>query len=389
MTLLLTILSAALALSVVVLLLRLRDATHVAGAPDATEAGEDGYGDQARADEILERMSDGVVVLDDSLKPVLVNRAARTTLGLHGATALPARLPSDDLARVARRARDRGEEIEEVVGIWYPQRRHLRVAAAPLAEGGGVVVVLTDVTGELQAQRIRREFVANASHELKSPVASLHALAEAVHNALPGDVATARRFSMRAVEEAERLGRLIADLLDLSRLEDSVEGGVREAVDISAVVGAEIEAAVPDARAKKLHLVPAIETGVKVLGDGRHLSLIVRNLLDNAIRYTPEGGSVEVALDRKGSDVHLIVSDTGMGIPREAQERIFERFFRVDKARSRDRGGTGLGLAIVKHAVELHQGTIYLDSELGSGSRFTVSLPAVSPGSPGMTSRAG
>lgn len=329
--------------------------------------------DKRRAEEILERMAEGVLVVDEGLRPVLANRAARSLLGLQQVS-LPAELPTDDVASVARRAFSEDSGAEEIVEQWWPAKRSLRVRATPLADRHGVVVVLQDITEELRTLRIRREFVVHASHELKSPVASMQALAEAVGQAAVDDPAAAHRFSERLVVEADRLSRLISDLLDLSRLEHPGET-TAENVDLSACARRGIEPFRESAVAKGLDLSADIENDVWVKGDLQQIELILRNLLDNAFRYTSRG-AVTMTVRRDGQDAVLEVSDTGMGIPLEAQARVFERFYRVDKARSRDRGGTGLGLAIVKHAVESHNGRVELVSELGQGSTFTVRLPS-------------
>lgn len=343
--------------------------------------------DQSRAAEILERMAEGVLVLDHALRPSLANRAARSILGLQQME-LPHRLPSEDVLVVARKAFDNEHGAEDKVNLWYPSRTTVRVRAAPLGDRSGVVVVLQDIGEEIRAQRIRTEFVAHASHELKSPVASIQALAEAVRQAVRDDAAAAERLSGRLMEEADRLGRLIGDLLDLSRLE-APDHPPQAKVDFSAVARRVMSEAEVEAAAKNLDVSASIEPGVWVVGDDQQLTLMIRNLVDNAIRYTHAGGAITVEVSGDGSEATLSVADTGGGIPLEAQERVFERFYRVDRARSRGRGGTGLGLAIVKHAVELHGGTIELASELGTGSTFTVRLPAAPPGRGRMRSVAG
>ena len=224
--------------------------------------------------------------------------------------------------------------------------------------------------------RIRRQFVANASHELKSPVASLQALAEAIGEAARDDPETAIKFAAKLTSETERLSRLIADLLDLSKLEDPINVAARD-TNLTAVGRrqlAEIRAA---AQAKDLSIVERLDSEVLVRGDEQQLGLMLRNLLDNAVKYTPDGGVVSVEIFSDGSDAVARVSDTGIGIPLNAQSRVFERFFRVDKDRSRSSGGTGLGLSIVKHVVELHGGYLGLESQLGEGSTFTVRLPSL------------
>ncbi len=334
---------------------------------------------ETRAMEIVDRISEGVVVLDPELTPLLVNSSARRNLGLQGPglplRLPPLRLPSQDVLEVAQRAAGLGEGVEEIVSLWFPNRTELRVRAMPLAHGGEVLVLLEDVTEELRARQIRTEFVSHASHELKSPVASLHTLAEAAHQALRDDPPAAARFSEGMIAESTRLGRLIDDLLDLSRLEE-VARIPDETVSLSSVAQKEVEEIEPVVAGKGVSLEASISPDVLVKGDDQQLALMVRNLLDNAVRYTPGGGRVEIAVAAEDGTAVLRVSDTGIGIPREAQVRIFERFYRVDKARSRERGGTGLGLAIVKHVAELHGGRVDVTSELGEGSVFTARLPS-------------
>ncbi|HVL63558.1 MAG TPA: ATP-binding protein [Actinomycetota bacterium] len=330
--------------------------------------------------EIVDRMAEGVLVLDEDLRPQMANRAARNLLGL-AQVGLPDRLPFEDVRDLARRAIRSEEGAEGDVSMWFPRRRTLHVRASALADGSGVVVVIGDVTEAQRTQDMRREFVSHASHELKSPIASLHALADAVRAAVRDDPTRAEAMAARLSSEAERLGRLVTDLLDLSRLEEATAPPEQD-VDLAAVARREVEGLAGTAEDKGIQVETAIAEGVSVRGDDQQLGLMLRNLLDNAIRYTPQGGTIRLDLAHSEGEAVLRVADTGVGIPRDAQERIFERFYRVDRARSRERGGTGLGLAIVKHAVELHRGRITLDSELGRGSTFTVHLPAVEPRRP-------
>ncbi|HEX2235175.1 MAG TPA: ATP-binding protein [Actinomycetota bacterium] len=330
--------------------------------------------ERGRTLEVIDRLEEGVVVFNEVLLPLAANRSARRMLGVRG-DSLPPRLNSEGVLSVARRALVEGAPAEETVSVW-PGRRSLRVRAVPLEDSDGIVVVLQDVTDELRTQQVRRQFVANASHELKSPVASLQALAEAIREAVADDPAAAKRFSERLVFEAERLGRLIADLLDLSRVEDPSNISTT-AIDLSGVARNVLEEAGRAAQAKRLAITAQVSSDAWVRGDEQQLDLLVRNLVDNAVRYTQEGGSVWVDLFREGDDVVLRVADDGLGIPLQAQARVFERFYRVDEDRSRARGGTGLGLSIVKHVAELHGGHVTLQSELGEGSTFTARLPAL------------
>ena len=330
-------------------------------------------GSPAPSPEVIDRLSEGVVVLDNELRPVLANAAARRMLGFQQVAGL-ARLPSEEVLAAARNAASQGAEVDDVVGLWFPLRVSLHVRALPLQAGTGVLVLLQDVTEELLAQQVRREFVAHASHELKSPVASLQTLAEAVQQAAEDDPRSATRFAERLVTEASRLGRLISDLLDLSRLEEPT-ALPQNPTSLSDIAFRESEQIRTVAESKEITLAERIQPGIWIRGDPQHLQLLVRNLLENAIRYTPDGGAVTLETTMLGSRAVLRVTDTGIGIPLEAQGRVFERFYRVDRARSRDRGGTGLGLAIVKHVAELHGGEVTVESELGTGSTFTAWLP--------------
>lgn len=325
------------------------------------------------AEEMLERMAEGVLVLGPDMRPTFANGAARSLLGLEAA-ALPPRLPSQEIVENARRAGASGTASEEEIEIYFPRRMTLRVQASPLKSEDAVMVVLLDVTEERKTQRIRREFVAHASHELKSPVASLQTLAEAVMQALPDDMETAERFAGRLVREADRLAKLIGDLLDLSRLEDPTRIP-DEPCDLAEVVRREVAHAETFAHKAGLAFTASVEKKLMMKGDPQQLSLLARNLLENAIQYTPTNGHVAVSARLSEQGIEFEVADNGPGIPLEARERVFERFYRLDKGRSRDRGGTGLGLAIVKHVTELHQGTVELESELGEGSTFKVIFP--------------
>ena len=331
--------------------------------------------ERRRSVELLEKMDEGVLVLNESLTPVMANGAARRLLGFGSST--PAHLGSDEILSLARGAVVEGRHLEEALQLW-PQRVTVRVRAIPLEDQGGVAIVLQDVTEELGTQRIRRQFVANASHELKSPVAGMQALSEAIRDAVHDDPAMAQRFSEKLVGETERLGRLISDLLDLSKLEDPANVS-RRSTNLSLVAEEQFEEVRGAASSKAMDLQSRISDEVWVKGDHQQLGLMIRNLLDNAIRYTPERGTVTLSVSRDERDALISVSDNGMGIPLKSQARVFERFYRVDKDRSRDRGGTGLGLSIVKHVVELHGGHVSLDSELGEGSTFTVRLPSGTP----------
>ena len=228
-------------------------------------------------------------------------------------------------------------------------------------------------------ERVRTDFVANASHELKTPVAGIRLLADSIEAASEsGDAEATRMFASRLSKEVTRLQSLVTDLMDLSRLEDEGRRSrAADTCDLAGIVATAVESRLPNVREHGLTL--ELDESEWKAGDRARISaadaaLVVDNLIDNAVAYTEEG-SVRVRLATEGGRAVLSVADTGIGIPARDQERIFERFYRVDKARSREEGGTGLGLALVRHAVDRAEGTISVESELGHGSTFTVRLP--------------
>jgi len=321
-------------------------------------------------DLILSSMEEGVVLADADGLVRFANRAAVGMLGGPiGSVAALAPASLREAATEALRER-RGATVEFERGS---PARHLRATAIPV-EGGGALLVVRDVTEAKRVEAMRRDFVANASHELKTPVASILAAAETIRTAAVEDPGAVAGFAARLERDAARLARIVADLLDLSRLEAGSERTERVAME--AVVREEAERFAAQARDAGIELVVDARPSPPVQGSRRDLALLVRNLLDNAIRYTDRGGRVEVAVGPADGEVLLRVSDTGAGIPSRDLPRIFERFYRVDPARSRGTGGTGLGLSIVRHVVENHGGTVRVESELGRGSTFEVRLPA-------------
>jgi two-component system sensor histidine kinase SenX3 len=255
-----------------------------------------------------------------------------------------------------------------------PLTRFLRATATPAGDSGSVLLVVRDVTESRRLDAIRRDFVANASHELKTPAASIQAAAETLRHAAEDDPVAVTRFAAQLEREAVRLSRIVADLLDLSRLEAGSE--LADEVRLDAVVREEEQRYREQADAAGLVLRVDAPHVPPIRGSSRDLSLLVRNLIDNAIRYTKTGGHVDIAVSSEDAHVVVRVSDTGVGIPGRDLARVFERFYRVDRARSRETGGTGLGLAIVKHVAENHGGAVTVESELGRGSVFTVRIPS-------------
>jgi two-component system, OmpR family, phosphate regulon sensor histidine kinase PhoR len=243
-------------------------------------------------------------------------------------------------------------------------------------DGDAAVVVLDDMTELRRLENIRQDFFANISHDLKTPLAAIKAFAETLLDGAGEDPETRTRFLKRIEEQTERLYTLVQDMLMLARVESKDPGFVMQWVDVRDVVLNSIEAFRPDSELKGLHLhVDAGSRPCPVVADPEGLQIILRNLVDNAVKYTPAGGSINVTLRTSRDEAALTVADQGIGIPPQDLGRVFERFYRVDKARSRQLGGTGLGLSIVKHLVQMFGGAVGVKSQLGKGSAFTVSLP--------------
>ncbi len=250
--------------------------------------------------------------------------------------------------------------------------RRIRVTATPFPDDGRLLVIAVDITDRERTDSIKRDFVANASHELKTPVSTIIASSEALQIALTRRDESAMVFAGRIEESARQMSRLVADLLDLSRLEREAPELAEVRLDLVAMD--EVERVRLRAEEKKLALDVKAQA-VTVRASHRDLSIAIRNLLDNAIRYSGEGGSVRIVVSVEAGRAIIELTDTGEGIPTRDRDRVFERFYRVDSARSRDTGGTGLGLSIVKHVAESHGGSVEVESELGVGSTFTVRLP--------------
>lgn len=324
---------------------------------------------------LLDALPQGVILIGGDGDVRYGNDPARQIVG-----AIPDRLSKlaphalQRLVREAMEARDVRDLVLDSTGSGPA----LRALATPLPDGR-IVLVVSDISERVRVERMRRDFVADASHELKTPIASILAASESLQLALDRDPDRAGRFVVLVHEAALQLARIVGDLLDLSRVETSAGGG--SPVRLDRVVREEVErlmaSAIDQGIALNVDVTPAT-----VAGSLSDLALAVRNLVSNAIRYSTRGDTIEVRVVLSGTSVRLSVADTGAGIPRRSLDRVFERFYRVDVARSRETGGTGLGLAIVKHVAETHGGSVSVESELGVGSTFHLVLPAVDEASP-------
>ncbi|HVR71678.1 MAG TPA: ATP-binding protein, partial [Vicinamibacteria bacterium] len=338
--------------------------------------------DRARTEAILSAMEDGVLAVDHRGVVVLANGALRRQLALpdplgrHYMEVLRQRPVAQALEQVLRG----GGRVRLEVEMRHP-RRDYALAGVPFpgAEDAphGAVLTFHDVTERRRVDHVRRDFVANASHELRTPLTSIKGFVEALEDGAVADPPTAQRFLGKIRTHADRMAALVGDLLELSRLESGERPPRWERVVPAALVEDVVGSFADTARRKDTALVQAGDGAPEVVSDPERLRGILENLVENAIKYTPGGGKVEVSSGGApdGSAV-FTVSDNGPGIAAEHLPRIFERFYRVDKARSRDLGGTGLGLAIVKHLAEGMRASVSVESEPGRGTRFTVAVPA-------------
>lgn len=323
----------------------------------------------ADRDLALASMEEGVLLFRGDGSLALANPAAERLLG--PATRGVAGLTPASFQDAVRAAGDAPRQFDLEVG--YPPR-DVRCTIRRVGPDGSVLVVARDVTEALRLDRTRRDFVTNASHELKTPVATIRATAETLAIAAQDDPAAVAAFATRIEDEAVRLARIVEDLLDLSRLEGGSDRD--EEVHLDAVLADEAARLADGAADAGIVLSIEPDAVPAITGSARDLELLVRNLLDNAIRYSEPGAVVWASTGMDGDDVVLRVADEGVGIPSRDLPRIFERFYRVDRGRSRDTGGTGLGLAIVRHVTENHGGTITVESEYARGTMFEVRFPS-------------
>ena len=329
-------------------------------------------------------LQDAVLVVDSQARLRFVNHAALQLFDLRieevlGANLIEA-LPSFGIEAAMRAALINGQSSAQELHLYAPKIREAFLRVAPVYSGAGAevgaVAIVQDLTQLRRLERVRRDFVANASHELRTPIANIRATAETLLHA-PDDAQLIQRFLPPLISEAERLSRLVSDLLDLARAEAS-EKVTRAPVELNHLVNSVVDSLRDKAGRNQIRIEwQSDENNPIVSGDAAALEQVAFNLLDNALSYTPAGGAVALRLREKSDETAAIleVSDSGIGIPADDLPRIFERFYRVDKARSRSEGGTGLGLAIVKHIVESHGGHVEVDSQEGSGTTFRVELP--------------
>ncbi|MDI3481080.1 MAG: two-component system, OmpR family, sensor histidine kinase VicK [Tepidanaerobacteraceae bacterium] len=337
--------------------------------------------EKEKMEAILINMADGVIALNSNGEVIHINPAACRMLSIN-------RDPSgEDFKPVLR---DLFKiNLEEFLGkdvifreisvknkdmvmksIIAPLKRESRII--------GVILVLQDITKQTKLENMRKEFVANVSHELRTPLTTIKSYAETLLDGAMDEPDTARQFIGVINNEAERMTRLVNDLLELSRLDNKEVRWNKKVISPSGVLKDVISKMIVSINKKRLALETCIsDSSPDIFADRDKIEQVFQNILSNAIKYTPEGGKIFITQDSAGDMVRTIFGDTGIGIPKEDQPRLFERFYRVDKTRSRELGGTGLGLSIAKEIVEAHDGTITIESEPGRGTQVTISLPAV------------
>lgn len=325
----------------------------------------------------LDAIDEGIVVTNEVGRVVLRNETATEF-----ATARDSDLLAEDVVRSCLDLALQGSEVSREVQLFGPPRRSLLIRAVPLAEAGGALgaaAFIRDVSTVRRVDSVRRDFVANVSHELRTPIGALVALAETLED--ERDAAVMERLARRVRNEAERLGRIVDDLLDLSHIE-AQEAPEREAVPARRIIDAALDR-VESAAAQAGATITVADVRGDLLAscDVRQLTSAVANLLDNALKYLGDlGDAVEAGAEADRGEAVFWVRDNGIGIPESDRDRIFERFYRVDRARSRASGGTGLGLAIVRHVAQAHGGSVRVESEEGVGSTFSIRVPMAHAG---------
>jgi len=336
----------------------------------------------ARRDAILTGMVEGVLAVDKELRVTFCNAAFATAFGVDGPA--PAGLPvlrlvrDPDFLEMLRIVVNSGESVKRRMHLAGADSRSFEVQAAPLAgtSSSGAMAILHDITDLERLERVRKDFVANVSHELRTPLTAIRGYAETLLDGALDDPDNRLRFVEIIQSHAIRLNNIASDLLTLSELESGRPPLAPGKLSVLATLEAAMRTVESEAAMRKVQLGWGTVEDLLVMGNKIKLEQAFVNLLDNAVKFNRGGGEVWVEASRlPGGKVAISIADSGIGIPSEDVPRIFERFYRVDKARSREVGGTGLGLSIVKHVIEQMQGTVSVESQLNKGSRFTVVLP--------------
>lgn len=324
---------------------------------------------------ITDNMSEGLAVIDSEMRLLSVNRAAYRlfdSVHVNEGDSVLAISRHEGFSAVISSAL-KGERAESVIETGT---RVLQVIASPVSveASSGAVIIIIDITEKAERERLRREFTANVSHELRTPLTSISGFAEILKNG-GIDENTVKDFGLEIYNEAQHLIALVHDIIRLSRLDEGENGEDAVVVDLADIAEESMQRLKRRAESRGISLSSDVEKGAYVKGSESLLDEMITNLIDNAIKYTDKGGWAKVSVKNDENSVALTVSDNGIGIPEEDKEHVFERFYRVDKSRSRASGGTGLGLSIVRHAAIYHNARIELDSRIGKGTRISVIFP--------------
>lgn len=330
-------------------------------------------------------MHDGVMVVDSADKVVYANDALAAILSLPLAEIIGKRpleaIRLVELAELIEETRQNRGPSEKEMKLVFPAEKTLLGSANMVTGeevgGAGVAVVLRDISEMKKLENLRSEFVANVSHELKTPLTVIRSYTETLLGGAIDDPKANRQFLEKIEKNAQNLSALIDDILEISRLETRRGIAPFETVRLEEEVDRAVETLAGKIKERKVEIVKQGNLGnCEIQGEPSHIYRALLNLLDNAIKYSDPGGQIEIACNKDDQGLRLSVQDHGIGIPAEHQPRIFERFYRVDKARSRELGGTGLGLSIVKHIMEIHSGQVSLESETGKGTKVTLLFPS-------------
>jgi len=339
--------------------------------------------ESAQRESILASMVEGVLAVDSQLRVTFCNDAFLRAVGATGPvrqrSPLIETVRDPGLVDIVTHVLASKESMRQRLYFPAPEGRSFEVHVSPFEapSGAGAIAILHDVTDLERLERVRRDFVANVSHELRTPLTAIHGYAETLLEGGLEDAENNRKFVEIISAHATRLSNIASDLLRLSELETNRATPEPERISVRAVVETALKTIEPESRLRGIRVTCGELGPSEVMGEKGRLEQVLVNLLDNAIKFNRPGGEVHVEV-RQGpeGETHIIVSDTGIGIPSTDLSRIFERFYRVDKTRSREMGGTGLGLSIVKHIVERMDGTLRVESQLGKGSTFTIALPS-------------
>jgi two-component system, OmpR family, phosphate regulon sensor histidine kinase PhoR len=331
---------------------------------------------------IFSSMIEGVIVVNGSGQVISINSAVEKIFAITHRRGekrpLLEIIRNNDIFEIMNKALIKGEVFSKDVSLSYPVKRIFRINASPVFEKGivsGCLVVIHDITEIRRLETMRRDFVANVSHELKTPLTSIKGYVETLLDGALEDKEHSRQFLTIVSEHAERLGQLINDLLDLSTIESQEVALNVSTFDLKGLVQKVLFNFKTQIGRQGLEIVDDLSKDLMITADRARMEQVLTNLIDNAIKFNKSGGFIKFSGRKSENKIEIVVEDSGIGIPANDVPRIFERFYRVDKARSRELGGTGLGLSIVKHIIELHHGTVGVESTEGFGSKFWFSFP--------------